>query len=253
MLKDDLKQILLEGGAFDVRVASPNNGFEHALPGKHPLELMPDCRSVIVIVLAQSAEANNTYAGGYSPYEAQRGLGPIPQKLLKRDVFAMQRLKGLFMDSITLRCIKFLDQRGHKWYADTAKLQCKLSAYEAGVGIYGKSGLILNPTLGNKLGLGVILTDAELAPDEKCEGYYPCETCNACRKACPGQAYGDALEYHGNWTMQKCLEAREKVQDEGFFCHNCFAVCPAGKLKDHEVFRVETVTSYINAQGAFGK
>lgn len=246
MLKEDLKNFLLEGGAFDVRVASPNSGFEHALPGKHPLEIMSDCRSIIVIVLAQSVEANNTYAGGYSPFEAQRNLGPMPQKLLKRDIFALQRIKGLFMDSIALRCIRFLDERELKWYANPLKVQCKLCAYEAGVGIYGKSGLILNPTLGNRLALVVILTDAELTPDKKCEDFNPCENCNSCRKACPGQAFEDGLVYHNHWNMQKCLEARDKVQDDGFFCHNCFAVCPAGKMKDREIFRLERVKSYID-------
>lgn len=39
---------LLEGlGACKVRIANPDSGFENALPGCHPKDVMADCRSVI--------------------------------------------------------------------------------------------------------------------------------------------------------------------------------------------------------------
>jgi len=53
-LKDDLKRYLKQAGAYDVRVANPSNGFEHAQSGRHPLDLWKDCRSVVVFAVAMS-------------------------------------------------------------------------------------------------------------------------------------------------------------------------------------------------------
>jgi len=56
--KKDFKTGLIaemrRNGAYDVRIADPRKGFEHALPGRHPLELMANCKSVIVFALPRN-------------------------------------------------------------------------------------------------------------------------------------------------------------------------------------------------------
>ena len=67
-LVDRLKQV----GAYAVGIADPHVGFEHALPGQHPLAIWEDARSVVAFAVACSPKGNNTYLGPYAPWEGER-------------------------------------------------------------------------------------------------------------------------------------------------------------------------------------
>jgi epoxyqueuosine reductase QueG len=70
----------------------------------------------------------------------------------------------LLASFVLLRAVIFLNQRGYKaidtlYKSKTEQLTPdKLCAYEAGLGVYGRSGLIIHPELGNRIGIAVILT-----------------------------------------------------------------------------------------------
>jgi epoxyqueuosine reductase QueG len=242
---DDLKQNLVnrlkQAGAYDARIADPHVGFEHALPKQHPLEVWDQCRSVVVFAVACPPQGNNTYLGPYAPWQGERYIGPVPE-WIQSEAHAMDRLVRLFIASITLKGMAFLSDNGCG--ISFHRPQHKLSAFEAGIGAYGRSGLILHPALGNRLRLGVILTDAVLEPDGRLEGFEPCESCDLCIKACPAKAFDPAKPYPHSFTRATCASKRAEIEDKELYCHNCYAVCPAGTIDDEELLRIAEAASF---------
>jgi len=238
-----LKQI----GAYDVRIADPTVGFEHALEDRHPLELWKECRSIAVFAVASSHKSNNIYAGPYAPWEVkERNVGPTPQYIESCE-HAMDRIARLFISSITLKGMKFLQASGHNVsveHSGISSLQLKLSACEAGIGVYGRSGVIIHPVIGNRIRLGAILTDAVLEPDGRLEGFEPCEDCDLCINICPAKAFDAAKRYPDSFSREKCTPKRAQIEDRKLYCHTCWAVCPAGKLKEEELLCIEEAKSF---------
>jgi len=234
-LKEKIITELKQSGAYDVRFADPMQFTEYAINERLPQNLWPSCKSVIVFIMARPPETNNTYVGTYSPFKGPRCLSPAPS-FMDTSSYGMVRLGNIMIDFITLRCICFLQNEGFQSYTHPQQIQNKLYAWQSGLGVYGRSGVIINPVLGNRIQIGSVLTDAVLEPDPVLENYNPCENCYACVKSCPGDAYGVEKSYHNNWNREKCENARKEVDSKGFYCHNCFKVCPAKTLKDEILF-----------------
>ena len=57
----------------------------------------------------------------------------------------------------------------------------------AALGIIGRNYLLTNPQYGNLLWFSAVLTDAELAPDERLQSAL-CSDCNVCVDMCPSKA-----------------------------------------------------------------
>lgn len=170
----------------------------------------------------------------------------FPQSLRSTE-HAVHRLTWLFINSIRLRGLEYLQARGYSF--SFLQPQLKLSAFEAGIGVYGRSGLIIHPLLGNRMRLGAIMTDAVLAPDGRLEGFEPCANCDLCITRCPAKAFDPAKHYPHSWSREKCTSKRTDTAKNGLYCHNCFAVCPAGKLKDEELLCIEEAKSFFQRDG----
>ena len=242
-LKTALADRLRQAGAYETRVADPHKGFEHAIEGKHPLDLWHDCKSVVVFAIPMSPFVNNTYMGPFAPFDGDRNVGPVPSNLQSSE-YALARISRLFRSSVTLKGMTLLSEKGYE--VSFAIGQDKLCAYEAGLGVYGRSGVILNPNLGNRMILGTILTDAPLEADAPLQGFNPCENCDICIKACPAKAYDPEKTYPHSWTREICMSKRAKIVEKGLFCHNCFASCPAGKSQDEELFLTREAGSFYS-------
>jgi epoxyqueuosine reductase QueG len=231
-LKENIVERLRQAGAHDVRIANTRAGFERGLPEQNPSRLWPESKSVIVFAVAMSPAANNIYAGPRAPWQAERHMGPVPQDIQSSE-YAMDRLSRLFVASITLEGVAFLSQKGVR--LAFVNLQAKMCAFESGLGVYGRSGLIIHPNLGNRMSIGTILTDAEMEPDGRLDGFDPCAECDLCIRKCPARAYDARKAYPDSWSRAKCMAKRSEIAARGFYCHNCFAVCPAGRLEDKEL------------------
>jgi ferredoxin len=256
-LKETLVRRLKQVGAYAVGVADPHRGYEHALPGKHPLDLWSECRSVVIFAVACSPEMNNTYLGPYAPWVGPRDVGPVPDDLAS-DTYAMDRLVRLLTASLTLKAVALLQGRGYevKFTAGPGTSgvpllpQLKLSAYEAGLGVYGRSGVILNPDLGNRMRLGGLMTDAKLPPDGRLTDYAPCAGCDRCVRLCPAQAFDldpDAT-YPASWSRETCMAKRAEIAAQGHYCHNCWAVCPAGTVGDEALLLVQRAANFFQGE-----
>jgi ferredoxin len=244
-LKQALVQHLKQAGAFDARVADPRQGFENALPGRHPLDLWSECRSVIVYGVAMSTRTKYTYVGPLSP-----SPDPATMRFGYSARFGLERLAYLFLSGIAMWGLAFLEEHGGRMSAalsgapgmerPTDPVQCKLCAYEAGLGVYGRSGLILHPELGNRMSIGTIFSDLPLPPDPKLEDFDPCGNCEACIKACPGQAFSVGVPYPQSWSEEKCQAAKKQLRDQGGLqCDACFAVCPRCRIPEEDLLLIE--------------
>ena len=239
-IKSEFIGWMKKAGAFDVRIADPSQGFDRTPEEAKPLSLWPQCRSVVVFAVTMSPDCNNTFLGPFAPGESPRNLGPVPENIQSED-YALNRLARLFLSSVTLKGMLWLTHYDHAVSFRSPPL--KIAAYESGLGVYGRSGLILHPILGNRMTLGVILTDAVLEPDPKLTDFEPCTNCVLCIENCPADAYDPDIHYPEGWSYDTCTRKREEISNAGYYCHNCFAVCPAGQLSDSDLLRVRNAVS----------
>jgi len=103
------------------------------------------------------------------------------------------------------------------------------AAIEAGLGILGKSRLLITPRFGPRQRIAAVITDAELEPDRKLtkkEAEKLCPpACHACIKACPGKAIS-----HEGIAWEKCNEVIKPHNSMYGYsaCCECMVACPAG-------------------------
>lgn len=111
-------------------------------------------------------------------------------------------------------------------------------AIKAGLGEYGKHGLVITPEFGTSVRFGKIFTDMPMAQDApiKFGVAEMCNICNACSKACPSRAIPDnkpSTDRHNKsnikgirkWSIdgEKCFAYWSKINSD---CSVCVRVCP---------------------------
>jgi epoxyqueuosine reductase len=180
------------------------------------------------------------------------------------------------MEILTLRLGRLLEEHGYRAAAIVPALPIEMSretngllgdislrhaAVGAGLGVIGKSRLLLTRKWGPRVRLGAVVTDAPLIADQPIEEQL-CDDCDLCVQSCPAQALNthtlkDALKCLGKqqkWGMvahirfmQKLLEApleqqKSMLRDPEYWniyqaqsvtlmytCYECINSCPVGE------------------------
>ena len=159
---------------------------------------------------------------------------------------------GYSKDGLTLMTIaQFIRNMGYQAVAtlnDTA--QCVPYAIQAGLGEYGRHGLVITKEFGPRLRFGKIFTDMPLAFDGPVRFGVKefCEVCRKCADACPPQAipHADADgAFHNQsnfvgirkWNVdgEKCFKF---WANQGTECGICIRVCPYNKLPETAIGRL---------------
>lgn len=114
-------------------------------------------------------------------------------------------------------------------------------AIQAGLGEYGRHGLLITPKFGPNIRIAKVFTDLPLIPDKPVEfGVNKfCQVCNKCASACPvkaipkGEPQSEApnissLEGISKWTVnaEKCFKFWVGMNTD---CAICIRVCPYNK------------------------
>jgi reductive dehalogenase len=111
-------------------------------------------------------------------------------------------------------------------------------AIDAGLGEYGRMGLLMTPKYGPRVRLAKVITDMPLTTDAPIRfGVVEfCESCKLCATECPSSAVTDGertwegKSISNNPGIFKWYGDLEKCYDfNGFSCSNCKRICPFNK------------------------
>jgi epoxyqueuosine reductase len=119
-------------------------------------------------------------------------------------------------------------------WVDARVFAHKTAATQAGLGWIGKTAIFVSPTLGPRLRLATVFTDAAL-PAGTPVTESRCGACRRCLDACPAGAGHDVL-WRAGMPRDELLDyyACERQNDYsgaalGGLCGICIAVCPYGR------------------------
>ncbi len=150
------------------------------------------------------------------------------------------------MAFIELELAAFIQRLGYS--AKTSGNDVSLSvpqAIDAGLGQYGRHGLLITKKFGPRVRIAKVLTDMPLQRDYPDEGFCKsvirfCETCEKCATTCPSQSipYGKEQTWEGttisnNPGVKKWFVEVESCYgfwiENGSDCSNCVRSCPYNK------------------------
>jgi epoxyqueuosine reductase len=105
-------------------------------------------------------------------------------------------------------------------------------AHRAGLGFYGKNGIIITPEYGSFVVLGEIVTDLEIEPDQPLD--MSCGQCTLCMDACPTRAIvmphfvdrARCIQYISERRGVIPTDTRELWRNRLYGCSTCQDICP---------------------------
>lgn len=210
-----VKQYGTDAGANVVGIAASKD-FNLAPNGFKPSDVLDSCLSVIILGSRFSPDVLNTI----DEYSASRNTMLSGMIKMAKDVAKRIKKDGYKTKAISASGGKWVDGDGRK--EQFGHISLKHAAEIAGLGVIGKNCLLTNPQYGNLLWLSAVLTDADLAPDEKPQ-FTMCDNCNKCIEACPVGALDDP-ESFGKEECSKFFT----IEDRKFKikCFLCRTICP---------------------------
>jgi len=115
------------------------------------------------------------------------------------------------------------------------------SAYLAGMGTFGVSGMLLTESDGPRVRFVSVVTTASFPYGRPMEGQL-CTGCGKCTKECPEGAVTSGMYPHELTDKQRCVEYSAVLRTEGRSpCGRCIFVCPVGKDIDGDLPTEEAI------------
>ena len=223
------------------------------------MDVLPSAKTILAIACGHSRAAldsknlqvkqNDTMA----TYEKVR---TVSQELA-------MTLEGQGYSALAIPPFRPMDMSDGK-YGMVGSVDLRKAAVEAGIGSYGKSGLVLMKGFGPRVRLGAVLTSAPLKLTKKRAKLLCPEECQICLSGCPGKALsgegkvdkracgrvilefglrgmikfvGEMIEASAEKKAEllKSYRFRELWQTLAsgnyYYCFECQALCPIGKDK----------------------
>ena len=208
-----VKTIGMDAGASVVGIAASSD-FQSAPDGFRPIDVLENCRSVIVLGVPFARETL-----GLSPPEYTELRNAILTKMTDLAKTVSKRItkeSGHKAKAISATGGKTVDGSffGH--------ISLKHAAELAGIGVITRNYLLTSPEYGNLLWLSAVLTDLDLAPDERLRCGF-CDNCDKCVEACPCGALDDPESFGKKGCGKYFVIENKKLLIK---CYSCRAVCP---------------------------
>jgi epoxyqueuosine reductase len=188
---------------------------------KDPARIMPNARVAVVTL-------TNYFHGAASPPSA---AGKVAQYAWSADY---HRVLGARLERLATAIRDIVPGAKSRCYVDAGPVPERELAQRAGLGWIGKNMMLIDPERGSFTFIGVVLTDAALAPDLPFQADR-CGSCRACLDACPTDAFVaphvlDARRCISYLTIEHrrpFSEAERLLVGEWLFgCDVCQDVCP---------------------------
>jgi len=188
---------------------------------KDPTGIMPGARAAVVTL-------SNYFHGPADPGGRE---GRVAQYAWSADYHTVL---GRRLDRLAASIREIVPGAATRRYVDAGPVPERELAQRAGLGWIGKNMMLIHPAIGSFTFIGVVLTDAALAPDLPFDADR-CGTCRRCLDACPTAAFVaphdlDARRCISYLTIEKrgdfTSEERAMVGDWVFGCDVCQDVCP---------------------------
>jgi len=236
-ISDEAKRLGIDGvGTSD---ASPLEHVRRSLEaaisrGYVPPEIVPSPATILKLATpTRHLKSARSVISAYQAYYT--GEAPSDDPLV--GTIARYTIANHYED-LRLRLSRLADFMKQALGARTKVMCCYVSLAEkplaerAGLGFYGKHGVIVTPGHGSFVVLGEILTDLELQPDAKLD--QTCGACTRCLEACPVGAL--TTPYFVDRTL--CIQAhcgrrttipppvRAAWGNRFYGCTTCQDVCP---------------------------
>ena len=195
----------------------------------HPSDLLPGARSVVVLAKSYLPPDGQQFTlfeeprGKIARYAWGDDYHEVFTKMIDELVGFIEKHKGAKPNA--------------RIFVDGNPLAEKAVAARAGVGWYGKNGLLLTPNHGSWVLLGEIVSDIELQPDKPL--YKDCGDCNLCVEICPTRALVspyivDARRCISYLTIENRgaipRDLRPLLNNRIFGCDSCQEACPHNRL-----------------------
>lgn len=191
---------------------------------KDPRLIMPEARSAVVTL-------TNYFHGTSGHGPGVRNTGRVAQYAWSSDY---HDVLGERLEQLAAAIRELAPGAATRCYVDAGPVPERELAQQAGLGWIGKNMMLINPDIGSFTFIGVVLTDAELEPDQPFEADR-CGTCRRCLDACPTQAFTaprdlDARACISYLTIERRGAASEREREQVgqwiFGCDVCQDVCP---------------------------
>ncbi len=200
-----------------------------------PRNALPGCRTLLVVSLLYGGQPTTSRGDVHRPEPRARRnprrLPVVARYALGRDYHHVFEEK---LADLALEMGRLAPNLRTKLYVDYGPVLERDHAQRAGLGWIGKNTMLINPTLGSWLMLGVLLLDEELEPDPP---FLPdrCGTCRRCIDACPTDAIVDGRVLDARLCISYLTielkgsiptELRSGIGNRVFGCDICQEVCP---------------------------
>ena len=214
-----VKQQAQQWGA-DLCGIAPVERFDDAPEGFHPRNILPGCRSVIVLAVRFPASGLASDSAAAYTFIRNRLVEKIDAATFQLAA-ALEAAGGYAVPVPSSEPYEYWDaERRH----GQGILSLKHAAVRAGLGQMGKNTLLIHETLGNMMWLGAVVCERALEADEPAS-YQAClPDCRLCLDHCPTQALD------GTTIVQKqCRGVASRYSEGGggfYACHRCREICP---------------------------